>query len=394
MPWEETEVIEERMKFIAALKSGGWTMTDLCREFGISRKTGYKYLERYESEGLDALKDRSRARKHQAHMIRPKLVDLVVAARKEHKTWGSRKLLASLMGRYPSISDWPSPATIGRILSRKGLIQNEKKRRRRNAYASFPLSHALDPNDVWCADFKGHFTVGSGQRCDPLTITDAYSRYLVACQAVKKTDTKNTQKVFENAFRELGLPAAIRTDNGTPFAATNGLAGMSRLSAWWLRLGIQLERIEPGKPQQNGRHERMHRTLKQETALPPRSSLRQQQGAFDDFRYEYNFERPHEALKNRFPGEIYKPSVRTYPEKLPEVAYATNVEPHRVSDEGTIYYALHRVFISSSLAGEVIGLEEISDRHMRIHFAAAALGVLDVYTGKVLQYQNPQPTII
>jgi len=325
MPWEEKNVIEERMKFVAAWKSGGWSMTDLRREFGISRKTGYKYLERYDREGLDALKDRSGARKHQTHVIRDKLVDMVVKARKQHPTWGSRKLLASLMGRYPTIEDWPAPATIGRILSRKGLIKPDRRRRRKNIFATFPLSHVLD--------------------------------------------------------------------NGPPFAAHNGLAGLSRLSVWWLKIGIRLERIEPGKPQQNGRHERMHRTLKQETALPPRSSLRSQQTEFNRFKHEYNFERPHEALKNQFPAQIYKRSIREFPEALSEIAYPTNFEPHRVSAEGTIPFTMHRVFLSASLAGEVIGLEEISDRHMRIHFAAGALGVLDTFTGKVLQYRNPEPII-
>lgn len=392
MAWKETNVIEERMKFVAAYKSGGWTMSDLCREFGISRKTGYKYLERYESEGVEALKDRSRAPKKQGRATRPNLVELVIEERQKHPTWGSRKILASLQGRYPRVKGWPSAPTIGRILKREGLIEEKRRRRKYSRAKTEPLSHVIEPNDVWCADYKGWFTVGDGKRCDPLTITDAHSRFLLACHAVPKTDTKHAQQVFTAVFREFGMPDAIRTDNGSPFAS-RGLAGLSRLSVWWLKLGIRLERIEPGKPYQNGRHERMHLTLKRETTLPPQSTMRAQQKEFDRFRHEYNYDRPHEALKNRKPAQIYKRSHRQFPEQLPEMAYPTSYEPHRVSEEGTIRYGVHRVFVTSVLAGEVIGLEEISDRHRRLYFSSAAIGVLDVYTGKVLQYSEPTPII-
>ena len=314
-------------------------MSDLCRKFGISRKTGYKYLNRYEAEGVDALKDRSRAPKTQARSTREKLVELVVEERRNHPTWGARKVLGYLMIRYPQIRDWPSPATVGRILKREGLIE-EKKRRRHMPVKHYPLSHVLAPNDVWCADYKGWFTVGDGKRCDPLTITDAHSRFLIACYGVPKTNTEQAQKVFTAAFREYGLPEAMRTDNGSPFAS-RALAGLSRLSVWWLKLGIRLERIEPGKPYQNGRHERMHLTLKRETTLPPESSLRAQQAAFDS----------------------------------------------------TIRYLTYRIHLVSSLRGETVGLEEISERHRRIHFANAVLGVLDAYTGKLLAYKNPMTII-
>lgn len=391
MPWKETCVIEERMKFVTAWKQGGWSMTDLCGEFGISRKTGYKILERYEADGVDGLKDRSRAPRRQRHRTREKLVELILEGRKAHPSWGARKLLAALMGRYPQVRDWPSSATVGRVLKRAGMIP-KKRRRRRLPVALFPLSHVMEPNDVWCVDFKGHFVVGNGKRCDPLTISDAFSRFLLECRAVAKTNTRHVQEAFERVFREYGLPTAIRSDNGSPFAA-KALAGLSRLSVWWLKLGIHLERIEPGKPYQNGRHERMHRTLKQETALPARSSLQAQQAAFDNFRQEYNFDRPHEALKNRCPTNLYVRSPRIYPEALPEPAYPTNMEIQTVSDMGTIQYGLHRVFLSSALRGELVGIEEISDRHRRIHFACAALGVLDAFTGTMLQYRNPAPII-
>ena len=388
MPWKETIVYEERMKFVVAWKEGGWSMTDLCREFGISRVTGYKYVEQYESQGLDGLKDRSRAPKRQPKAVRPKMVEMIIRARDSHRTWGARKLLALIKRRYPGVSDWPCPSTVGRILSRKGLTRKQK--RQRKAVPVYPLSHVTEPNDVWCADFKGHFTVGNGLRCDPLTITDAHSRFLLGCKIVPKTNTENTQAIFTEVFREFGMPHAIRTDNGAPFASTS-LAGLSRLSVWWLKLGISLERIEPGKPQQNGRHERMHKTLKEATALPPKSSLDDQQLAFDLFMAEYNYERPHEALRDKLPSELYKQSPREYPEKLPEIAYATNMEVCRVNDAGNIGYAGFRIFLSGALAGELVGLEEISERHARIHFASVALGVIDMFTGKVLQYRNPMP---
>jgi len=388
MPWKETCVDEERMRFIVALKQGGWTMTDLCAEFGISRKTGYKYLDRYSAGGIKGLKDQSRAPKNQPRAVREKLVELILEARREHPNWGARKLLAALAGRYPQIQDWPHPNTFGRILKRNGMIK--KRKRRRKKVQLFPLSHVLDPNDVWCVDYKGHFTVGNGKRCDPLTISDAYSRFLLDCKAVPKTDTKSAQEVFTAVFKEYGLPNAIRSDNGSPFASSQSLAGLSRLSVWWLKLGIQLERIEPGKPYQNGRHERMHWTLKQETALPPRSSLELQQLAFENFKREYNYERPHEALKNRTPSQLYKPSNRSFPDKI-EVAYPTNMETYVVSDEGTIRYGTLRVFLSSALRNEPVGIEEISERHRRIHFASATIGVLDAFTGNLLQYKNPAP---
>ena len=391
MPWKETNVDEEKIKFIAEYKNGGWSMTDLCKEFGIDRSTGYKYIRRFNEQGLEGLKEQSRAPKNQPNAVREKLVELILEARDKKPGWGPEKLLCSLEARYPSIEDWPSITTVGRILKKNGRIKKKKRRRTKNTTV-YPLSHVIEPNDVWCTDFKGYFTVGNGKRCDPLTIADAYSRYLLACKITSKTNTENVQDVFTEVFREYGLPEAIRSDNGSPFAATRALGGLSRLSVWWMKLGIRLERIRPGNPQENGRHERMHLTLKQETALPPRSSLKSQQKAFDAFIQEYNYERPHGGLKNRFPGEFYKPSKREFPEKIPEMAYPTSYEVERVSDEGNIRYGIHRVFIASALRGELIGLEEISDRHRRIHFSNATLGVLDIFTGRVLQYPNPKPS--
>lgn len=388
MPWKEVSVLEERLKFVIAYKSGDWTLTQLCNEFGISRTTGYKYLQRYEEAGLDGLRDISHATIRQPNKTPEKMVQLILGMRDRYPTWGPKKLLERLKGRYPAIHEWPATSTIGEILKREGKIKS-RRRRRKNPARIYPLSDVHNPNEVWCADFKGHFTVGNGKRCDPLTITDAHSRFLLECTGVPKTDTENVLKAFTAVFREFGLPEAIRTDNGAPFASTQSLAGLSRLSVWWLKLGIRLERIKPGNPQENGRHERMHRTLKQETALPARSSLEAQQKAFDTFREIYNFERPHESLSMRCPGQVYIRSSREFPERLCDMEYSTNIEPCRVSDQGNIRYGMHRVFLSSALRNEVIGLEEISDQHRRIYYGSAILGILDSHTGNVLQYRNP-----
>jgi len=304
MPWKVTNVNEERMKFIVAWKTGGWSMSELCREFNISRKTGYKYLNRYEDDGLDGLKDRSHIAHTQPHKTREKLTELIVEMRQEHPSWGPRTLLAALKGRYPGIHDW---------------------------------------NDLWCTDFKGHFTVGNGLRCDPLTITDAHTRYLLECRGIRKTNSQNVRKAFEKIFHEYGIPDAIRSDNGSPFSS-HGLAGLTPLAIWWLKLGIRLERIEPGKPAQNGRHERMHRTLKEHTALPPRSSLKEQQEVFDNFRKEYNEDRPHHALDMQVPASVYCKSSKSFTGKTPTVEYNTNIEAFRISDQGTFLYGMNRIF--------------------------------------------------
>lgn len=390
MAWKETNVFEERMKFVVAWKRGGWSLTDLCREFNISRVTGYKYLEQYELFGLDGLKDKSRRPKRHPKTTRKKILELVLQERKEHPRWGARKLLASLRARFHMIKHWPHPSTVGRILKNHGMIKEPKRRIQRQSIEQ-PFSHALGPNDIWCADFKGHFTVGNGERCTPLTVTDAYSRFLLCCEIVPKADTANVINEFTKLFIKYGMPIAIRTDNGTPFAS-NALAGLSKLSVWWLKLGIKLERIEPGKPQQNGRHERMHKTLKEETALPPRSSLEAQQKAFRDFQKEFNYVRPHEGIKNEFPANHYKKSKRKFPKRLVKAAYPTNISVGDVNDLGNLYYEGHRIFLSSALAEEQVGLEEISDRHVKIHFYGVSLGVIDLYTGKLLHFKNPMPS--
>ena len=274
-------MVNERLQFIEECKSQEWSMAEVCRRFEISRKTGYKWLGRYESGGINALQDGSHAPHHNPRQVLDEVEDAVVEARGKHPHWGPVKLRAWLDRTAPEI-EWPAPSTIGEILHRHGLAVARKKRPRATPNSE-PLKHAQGPNLVWCADFKGWFRCQDGSRCDPLTITDAYSRFLLRCQAAKHPDGWYTQPLFEATFREHGLPERIRIDNGAPFASV-GIGGLSELSVWWIKLGIRPERIEPGKPGQNGRHERMHRTLKQETAQPPRANLREQQKAFQQGR--------------------------------------------------------------------------------------------------------------
>ena len=295
--------MEERFGFVADWESGDWSMAELCRYYGVTRATGYKWVERYESGGVKALEDWSRAAHRHPNAVSAEMEDLVLGMRAKHPSWGAPKIHAKLEGEQGG-KKIPVESTIGEILKRNGLTV-PPKRRRSSRRASEPLAHAGASNAVWCADYKGWFRTGDGTRIDPLTITDAYSRYLFRCQAVKAADYAHSKPVFEAAFREYGLPEKLRTDNGAPFGS-NGESGLTGLSVWWIKLGIVPEHIEPGKPQQNGRHERMHRTLKQETAKPPARSRRAQQERFDQFRREYNEQRPHQALGHKTPATIMR----------------------------------------------------------------------------------------
>jgi len=349
-------------------------MTDLCKEFGISRKTGHKIWKRYQEAGPSALLDQSRAPHLIPHRTRPEIKEVVLAAKKEHPTWGPKKLRAWLEPRNPGLKI-PAPSTIGEILKLEGLVRSRKQRRRGSAKPT-PLSTPSAPNELWCADFKGQFRLGSGSYCYPLTITDAYSRYLIACVALEGTKAGPAQAVFEEAFEEHGLPKLIRTDNGVPFA-TNGLAGLSELSAWWMRLGVKPERIEPGHPEQNGQHERFHLTLKRETTRPAGENMLQQQERFDRFREEFNQERPHEALGQRSPATVYKPSDRSYEDALKEPDYSLHDVVARVCATGSVY--LHRkkaFYISKALAGQHLGLRELEDGRWLVHFMDLELGHL------------------
>lgn len=388
MPWARTDWMSERVKFIAAyLHHEPSSFIDLCQDFGISRKTGYKWVRRYEADGAAALQDRSRAPHQHPNAVPEHMVKTIVAIRRQHPRWGPRKLRVVLGRRRPR-SMLPAASTIGDILKRQGLVRPRRRNRRSSPYGE-RLRQYDAPNAVWCADFKGCFRIGGsrgsdlqdgrglGDRCHPLTISDGYSRFLLRCQALRRPLSCWSRRVFESAFREYGLPRAIRTDNGPPFS-TLAPGGLSRLSVWWIRLGIRPERIMPGRPEQNGRHERMHGTLKAETAKPPRSSFRAQQRAFDRFRVEYNDERPHEALGQEVPASLYRPSLRRYPSYIPQPEYPAHFETRVAYPNGRISFGTAQWYVSGCLAGERIGLEPCEDGRWRVHFGWIPIGLLDV----------------
>ena len=309
MPWKASSVMEERLRFVARLLDGE-AMTDVCREFGVSRKTGYKIFDRYKEHGLEALSDRSRRPVRYANQLPRQLETLIVRLKSEKPHWGARKIRELLVRRLDGDLRVPAKSTIHTVLDRNGLVKRAGVPRHRAR--GTPLSAGTGPNDLWCADFKGEFKLGNGRYCYPLTVTDHASRFLLLCEALDSTREDPAITAFERLFRERGLPLAIRSDNGVPFASPNALFNLSKLSVWWLRLGIATERIKPGHPQQNGRHERMHLTLKKETTRPPGFNSLQQQQRFDAFVREFNSERPHEALDMKCPAELYTASTRTY----------------------------------------------------------------------------------
>ena len=366
--------MDERMRFVLEQERGLHSMTELCEIYHIARETGYYWLRRYQQGGLEALEDRNRAPRQHPNQTPEEIEQAVLELRRAHMSWGPRKLKRVLEREEPE-RPWPAASTIGEMVAREGLVVPRKKRRRAPAYTQ-PFASADEPNRVWCADFKGWFRSGDGERIDPLTITDACSRYLLRCQQVEKADTERVRAIFESAFRECGLPRAIRTDNGAPFAS-RAVAGLSRLAVWWMKLGIVPERIAAGHPEQNGRHERMHRTLKQETASPPAANRRAQQRAFDRFRREYNEERPHEALALETPSAVYTRSARPYPARVPEPEYGSAFAMRRVQERGQFRWKSERVFLSETLIGESIGLLPIDDRFYTVYFAAFPIARFD-----------------
>lgn len=377
MPWARTDWMSERLKFVAAYVEYEASFSDLCRDFGISRKTGYKWVRRYQAEGVTALEEISRAPHAHPNAVAPDIVQTIVAIRRRHPRWGPRKVRVVLRRQRPRI-ELPAASTIGDILKRHGLVRPRRRVRRSSPYAA-RLREYVAPNAVWCADFKGCFPVGGvgGERCHPLTISDGYSRYLLRCRGLRRPLSQYAKRVFESAFNEYGLPRAIRTDNGPPFS-TLAPGGLSRLSIWWIRLGIRPERIMPGRPEQNGRHERMHRTLKAETAKPPRASFSAQQRAFDRFQLEYNEQRPHEALGQVVPASLYRPSLRSYPQELPEPDYPRHFESRVAYPNGVISLGTTQWYVSACLAGERLGLEPCDDGRWRVHFAWVPIGMLDL----------------
>jgi putative transposase len=372
--------VEKRKLFVEQWLSENWTMTELCARHGISRQAGYNTLVRYQHAGWAGLEAGSRAPRRHPNQTRLEIEQQIVELRHQHMRWGPRKLKVVLERQQPDRT-WPAASTMGELLRREGLIIARKKRRRTDPYST-PFASASEPNRVWCGDFKGWSRTQDGARIDPLTITDACTRYLLRCQAVEKTDTARAQAIFEAAFREYGLPQAIRTDNGPPFASL-AIAGLSRLALWWMKLGIVPERIQPAHPEQNGRHERMHLTLKQETMSPMAANRRAQQRCFDQFRREYNEQRPHQALDMRPPAHCYVSSPRPYPTRVPEPEYDCSMTVRRVAPGGQFSWKHHEVFVSETLQGERIALQPIDDRWYTIYFAQFPLGRFDSRTRTV-----------
>jgi transposase InsO family protein len=370
--------MEEKLRFVFEYERDEESMKALCDRFGISRETGYVWLRRYRQSGLEGLVVLNRAPLRHPNQTSVSVEEAVLELRQAHMTWGPRKLHRILERDQPG-RQWPAASTMGEIVKRAGLVIARRKRRRTEPYTE-PLAHAVESNRVWCADFKGWFKSGDGTRIDPLTITDACSRYLLRSQAVKKTDTERTWAIFEAAFREYGLPWVMRTDNGPPFASS-AIGGLSRLAVWWIKLGIVPERIDAGHPEQNGRHERMHRTLKQDLHLA--QDWRGQQLELDRFRHDYNQVRPHESLDMQTPAIVYEPSPRLYPQRLPEIEYPDTMEVRTIKSHGHFRWKKKDVFLSEVLWGEPIGLLPFDNDRFIVYFANLTLAQFDAKACKL-----------
>jgi transposase InsO family protein len=385
MPWKESLVMEERLRFVARLLDGE-TMTQMCREFGISRKTGYKIFNRYKEHGLSALNDRSRRPVRYANQLPPQIESLIVRCKRDKPHWGARKIRELLVRRLAGDVRVPAKSTVHAVLDRHGLVKR-RGRRRRHATGT-PLSSGAAPNALWCTDFKGEFKLGNRRYCYPLTVTDHASRFVLLCEALETTRQDVAFTAFERLFAERGLPHAMRSDNGAPFAGPNALFNLSKLSVWWLRLGIEIERIRPGCPQQNGRHERMHLTLKREATRPPGMNSLQQQGKFDNFIAEFNTERPHEALDMKCPADVYRPSLRPYG-GLPEIDYPFHDRDVLVTSCGRICMHRKKINISTALAGQRLGIKEVDDGIWLVSFMDYDLGYIDLEQKTLQPLDNP-----
>ena len=377
--------MDERLRFVARLLDGE-AMSDVCRSFGISRKTGYKIFSRYKAQGLEALTDRCRRPVHYANQLPEQIETLIVRCKREKPHWGARKIRELLVRRLDGDFRIPAKSTIHAVLHRHGLIRGLSRPRRRAK--GTPLSAGAQPNDLWCVDFKGEFQLGNGRYCYPLTVTDHASRFLLLCEAMDTTKEQPAITAFERPFRERGLPQAIRSDNGVPFASPNGLFSLSKLSVWWLRLGIDIERIKPGHPEQNGRHERMHLTLKKEATKPACRNFLQQQARFDEFITEFNTERPHEALGMKCPAEVYSASTRPY-DGLPELSYPLHDREVLVTHCGRICIYRKRINLSKTLAGQRLGIKEVDDGIWIVTFMRYDLGFIDLEQQTLQPIDNP-----
>lgn len=384
MPWKETYVLNEKTKFIARLLDGE-KMTHLCDEYGISRKTGYKIWNRYQNVGHQALVDRSRTPHRFANQLPEQIERTILKLKKQKPHFGAPKIRELILRLYPGLRT-PAVSTIHAVLDRNGLVQS--RRRRRYRAEGTTLSHNTQPNDLWCTDFKGEFMLGDRRYCYPLTITDHASRFLFAVEALESVKLKGAIPVFERVFQEYGLPKAIRSDNGVPFASANGLFGLSKLSVWWLRLGIGIERIKPGHPEQNGRHERMHLTLKRATAAPAAKTFLEQQDRFESFVEEYNHERPHQALEMKFPGEIYTSSDRPY-RGIGRIDYPMHEKILTITHCGRLCFRSLKISISHAFAGQEVGIRQVDDKTWLVSFMDYDLGFFDEDSGQFEPGTNP-----
>lgn len=375
MPWKETCAMKERFQLVNMYETGKYTVTELAEHFKVSRKTAYKWIGRFADEGLSGLNERSRAPHRIPKATPSEVVMALLRSKQAYPTWGPAKLMPLPGEASETVRAWPAVSTRSRILGLHGLVRRRKRRRHTPPWSE-PFLNANSPNDVWCADFKGWVRTGDGVRCDPLTVTDAYSRMLLGCQ-ILKPDYAHVRLAFERIFKEHGLPLAIRTDNGPPFASV-GLAGLSPLSVWWIKLGIIPERIDPGHPEQNGRHERMHRTLKQDAMTPPAANPKAQQEKLDNFRQVYNTIRPHEALGQTTPASHFTSSFRPYPQKLGDIEYPPLMEVRRVRSNGQIKWHGGLVYISEALIGEMVGITEDKDGWL-VSFSTIPLGYLKLH---------------
>lgn len=381
MPWKENCVMDLKVQMIADWLKKEHTVTELGEHYQVSRKTIYKWINQYQVGGIQALKERSHAPLKHPNATDIGIATEIISTKQRHDKWGPKKVIIWLKKHYPE-QHWPAVSTTQRILYKHGLVQPRKKRRHTPPYHQ-PFRQCNQPNDSWSIDYKGQFRTGDGRLCYPLTLTDNYSRYLLTCQALHHPSYEATKPFLERTFREHGLPLAIRSDNGAPFASV-GLGGLSRLAVWLIRLRIVPERIALAHPEQNGRHERMHRSLKEAVCKPPRKSLTQQQKAFDRFTAEFNTERPHEALGMQTPASIYKPSDRPYPKKLPMIEYDNWLTVRKVMPSGCIKWNNQFIYISQALAGEPVGLKQLSDTTWEVYFSYLTLGIFDESKRKVL----------
>jgi putative transposase len=375
MPWRESGPMDERLRFVRDAQRDHFTMSELCARYGVSRRIGYKWLMRYDAEGRTGLADRSHVPHHCPHKIQFAMEEMLITERIAHPHWGARKLLAALRRKHARIRYWPAASTVADLLARRGLVE-KRRSRRASVHPGVVRPVTFAPNDLWTADFKGQFRTGDGKYCYPLTIADLHSRYLLTCRGVLSTQTVRAKPIFERTFREYGLSLAIRTDNGVPFA-TQAIHGMSYLNVWWMRLGIQHQRIHPGCPQENGAHERMHRTLKRQAIKPVRASCTAQQRNFDAFQHEYNHERPHERLNQETPASQYQHSSRPYPERLPALEYPAHFLVKKINTAGTFRFRDRILYLANALVEQHIGLEETDDGIWAIHFNTVLLATFD-----------------